>query len=612
MNIILLTGIIGLLVLLSVYSKKVERITTIAGSLLLITVSLLYLTGYLSIYPYTLNHFKLSINPLSGSFLLIISTVWFISGINTVLANWTRTRSFFAKLLFFSILGTLFSGNSLTLIVFWETFTISAMFILGLYNKRGLLSSYVFLSIGELSIILLIIGAAVSYASAGSFSIIALFENPVAISLWTAGFIVKAGIIPLQMSEWYSLGMSGIDSSMSILIGVLIPTISIYWVEEACLSGLQFQAMSLIMILVGAISIFFGAIYASTSENPRVLAAYSTVENVGAMIVLIGVSALSYATGHLNLGTFAAIGTVIYAFMHGIGKSVILSSTAFNADSFNSKEWRSMSKSGLIIASISMMGLSPLGGGIGEWMLLESLFIASLIGIQYYSIIAVIAGALAALGAGISVVVFTKFVGFTGTSSPEMKASPESGKNYGIGYLLIVLPLITPLLFMLFSGVSEVESGRNLFLTGGEIFPDGFTIYSPFNSNIFGVLTPTFIIISTAIIFSVVYIFRPKNVREVEVWAGGVERGRTYNSFNYSNAARMTFFRLFPKIEGYIKHEYSSHRFDLLYLTFLSIFKKYERASRFIALKIMNGNVRQYVMYIMITLILSIIFTLFT
>jgi hypothetical protein len=165
---------------------------------------------------------------------------------------------------------------------------------------------------------------------------------------------------------------------------------------------------------------------------------------------------------------------------------------------------------------------------------------------------------------------------------------------------------------MLFSGVSEVASGRNLFLTGGEIFPDGFTIYSPFNSNIFGVLTPTFIIISTAIIFSVVYIFRPKNAREVEVWAGGVERGRTYNSFNYSNPARMTFFRLFPKIEGYIKHEYSSHRFDLLYLTFLSIFKKYERASRFIALKIMNGNVRQYVMYIMITLILSIIFTLFT
>jgi hypothetical protein len=57
--------------------------------------------------------------------------------------------------------------------------------------------------------------------------------------------------------------------------------------------------------------------------------------------------------------------------------------------------------------------------------------------------------------------------------------------------------------------------------------------------------------------------------------------------------------------------DYSSHRFDMVYLTFLSLFRKYERISRVIALKIMNGNVRQYVMYIMITLILSIVIALF-
>jgi hypothetical protein len=49
----------------------------------------------------------------------------------------------------------------------------------------------------------------------------------------------------------------------------------------------------------------------------------------------------------------------------------------------------------------------------------------------------------------------------------------------------------------------------------------------------------------------------------------------------------------------------------MVYLTFLSLFRKYERISRVIALKIMNGNVRQYVMYIMITLILSIAIALF-
>ena len=67
---------------------------------------------------------------------------------------------------------------------------------------------------------------------------------------------------------------------MSILIGVLIPTVSIYAVEKASLSALQFQAIPLTMIMTGAISVFAGAIYASAAENPRVLAAYSTVENL--------------------------------------------------------------------------------------------------------------------------------------------------------------------------------------------------------------------------------------------------------------------------------------------------------------------------------------------
>ena len=101
MNIIILPGIIAFLVILSTYSRSIHRICTITGSIILTVVSILYLTGYLAIDSFIIDHFSLSINHLSGAFLLIISTVWFISGINTVIANWTRTRAFFAGLLFF-------------------------------------------------------------------------------------------------------------------------------------------------------------------------------------------------------------------------------------------------------------------------------------------------------------------------------------------------------------------------------------------------------------------------------------------------------------------------------------------------------------------------------
>ncbi|MHB8360958.1 MAG: hypothetical protein ACYDDC_04050, partial [Thermoplasmataceae archaeon] len=552
MNVIFILILIGFTTIISIYSKRIEKIFTIGTSIFLIVLSIIYLMGYLNIQQFSIDHFKLSFNYLTASFLLILSMVWMISGFNTVIANWTRTRSFFGSLLFFGIMGTLFSGNSITILIFWETFTISATFILGLYNRRELMASFVFLGLGEISLLLLIAGAAISYSINGSFSIVALLNNPISLSFWVSGFIIKAGIIPFQISEWYSLGMSGIDSSRAILIGVMIPTISIYGIDSSVLNSVDFQGLSIAMIIIGSLSIFVGAVYASSSENPRILAAYSTVENVGAMIILTGVVSLSIVTGNMQLAQFASIGVLIFALMHGIGKSIILGSTPFNTDSFNNQEWRSISKKGLMIASISMMGLIPFGGGIGEWMLLESLFITSLSGVQYYAIVAVIAGSLAALGAGISVVVFTKFVSFIGTSEYQNRPTAESRKKYTGGYLLLILPLISPLLFYLFRWHSNLIKTPLDFLSGGEIVPNGYMLFSPYNKGVFGVLSPTFIILAMLVILSFVYILKPKNYREVEPWSGGVYRKKTYNSFNYSNPTRLTFYRLFPKIEEII------------------------------------------------------------
>ncbi len=137
LNVIYILILTGFTALSSIYSKKAERLSTIVISSFLIATSVLYLTGNISIQQYTLGHFQLSLDSVSASFLLILSTVFMISGFNTILANWTRTRSFFGTFLFFGIVGTLFSGNSVTLIIFREVFTISAIFILGLYNRRG-------------------------------------------------------------------------------------------------------------------------------------------------------------------------------------------------------------------------------------------------------------------------------------------------------------------------------------------------------------------------------------------------------------------------------------------------------------------------------------------
>ncbi len=590
----------------AIISNRAGRITNLFYSILLILISILLLLNSIKIGDFSSGYFDLKFTNTGAAFGVGIGVIWFIMSTNKILARWMREREFLSYLVVLGIVGVLFSGNSITFILFWEIFTLAASYSLGLYDKKYLLSSYVFLSIGEVSTVLLILAAAIAYSSYGNFSFYGILHSQISEALWVSGFVVKAGIIPMQMSEWYSLSRSGIDSSRAILIGVMIPSVSLYGIEFSVISYHLYYLIPIALIVIGSISMLFGSIFSSTSESPRVLAGYSTIENVGAMIILSGISSVSAYSANYALSQFSTTALLIYVIMHGAGKSVILSSTSFYADSFNSKEWKSIGKGGLIVAAISMMGLIPLGGGIGEWMLLESLFIISLSGLSYLSVIAVFAGSMAALSAGISVISFTKFVSFLGVSIEDHPEGSGVVKSYRTGFILIVLSILFPLLFILLSIKVPGSSVFYSFLTGGTIFPGWSVIQSPGYGNTFGVVSPMLILVMAGIILIPLYLTRPRHFRKVKPWHGGLDIDRTYNSFNYSNPSRITFSKIFPKIEERKGEKYEDRNFDFIFALMSALYVKYENMSRKMALKIMNGDTRRYVLYIMLTLMFAL------
>ena len=94
-----------------------------------------------------------------------------------------------------------------------------------------------------------------------------------------------------------------------------------------------------------------------------------------------------------------------------------------------------------------LLKIAAMGGGIGEWMLLESLFITSTGPQTYISLTAIFAGSLAALGAGMSIIAFTKYFSFMTRNRENSKRSSDVRTPLSIaGPAVLIMGIIAPVI----------------------------------------------------------------------------------------------------------------------------------------------------------------------
>ena len=78
-----------------------------------------------------------------------------------------------------------------------------------------------------------------------------------------------------------------------------------------------------LVLTIGAISAFLGALFASVSEHSKGLPAYSTIENNGLILVALGVAMIARSDGLTTLFEFALFAAFFQAFAHAITKSAL-------------------------------------------------------------------------------------------------------------------------------------------------------------------------------------------------------------------------------------------------------------------------------------------------
>ncbi len=355
----------------------------------------------------------LKADPLSGFFLIILGILGFsasiygISYLDKYRGNF-RLYSFNYPLFILIMSLVLLSWNLLWFIVFWELMTLFSQFLVAFYrNEKAVKAAFKYfcmtkggadLLLLSVAIFLLTIsGFRVGYGVLSSYLPSYLSSHPFIFWLLAVylliGFGVKAGMVPLH--SWIPDAYSEAPSNVSALLSGIMKKLPIYMLFRIYLTF--FPRNFYLGILIGVfavITMFFGNMLAFVQNDSKRIPSYSSIAQIGYVLLGLGAGISLTASGHTILGALALLASLYHVFSHAVSKGLLF----LNAGAvFYATGTRNLDDLGAlakympatafcgIIGAMSISGMPPFAGFLSKWMLyaatLPSIWIFSLFGI---------------------------------------------------------------------------------------------------------------------------------------------------------------------------------------------------------------------------------------
>jgi hydrogenase-4 component B len=171
-------------------------------------------------------------------------------------------------------------------------------------------AAFLYLAMSHVATGCLLAGFLLVSAAAGSWSFAdALAGAPLpgatrqaAFLLFLAGFGIKAGVVPLHV--WLPEAHPAAPSNVSAFMSAVIIKTGVYGLFRVCAFGLGVPAPSwgVLVLVCGGVSAVLGVLYALMQHDLKRLLAYHSIENVGIILLGLGLALVGRSTGPFRLG----------------------------------------------------------------------------------------------------------------------------------------------------------------------------------------------------------------------------------------------------------------------------------------------------------------------
>ncbi len=379
---------------------------------------------------------RLSLDPLSAYFILITSLLAIAVGIYQLgyirHSTKAKTPTFIYPFFFTSMVLVPISNSVATFMASWEIMAITSILLVltdhAKNNNSGHATQWYALMthLGAASIFIgfLILSLGTKHQQFSSIvmssSSLSTIEKSLAFFLLFIGFASKAGATPFHV--WLPRAHPQAPSPVSAMMSGAMVNLGIYGIIK---TGMTLIKVSegwwwIVVIAIGTISAIYGALQCVTNSDIKKLLAYSTIDNVGLMIIGIGASGLLATAKDEKFALFMISGVLFQMLAHSIFKGLLFLSAGsiqYSTGSLNLDQLGGLLKkipltsTCLLIGAFSISALPPFSGFSSEWVLFEGLFrsILHLSGVNRLAVLFGLSGF--ALASGLTATAFVKTTG---------------------------------------------------------------------------------------------------------------------------------------------------------------------------------------------------------
>ncbi|EFL88932.1 monovalent cation/H+ antiporter subunit D family protein [Ahrensia sp. R2A130] len=287
------------------------------------------------------------------------------------------------------LLGVTITGDAFNVFVFLEISSLATYVLVSLgakNDKRALSAAYDYLILGTIGATFFVIGLGMIYQATGTLNMVDLAEKlsgmeenrtvRSAFAFLVIGMGLKVAIYPLH--RWLPGAYAFAPSSISAFLAATSTKVAIYVLMRFMFSVysvkfvFELDLLEYIVMPLAVLGMFVGSAVAVYQANIKRLLAFSSIAQIGYMLLGIGLVSVEGTTAtmaHLfnhavtKGALFLAVGAIIYRIgsplvrdMEGIGRQMPWTGAA------------------MVIGGLSLIGVPATAGFVSKWQLLFAAF----------------------------------------------------------------------------------------------------------------------------------------------------------------------------------------------------------------------------------------------
>ena len=456
--------------------------------------------------------FHVRVDALSAFFLLLLGAAG--AGISIYAAGYLRPGEGTAPglhcllyhLFLASMVGVLVADDGYAFMVAWETMALSSYFLVVSEHRHAEIrrAGFLYLLIAHVGAVAILLAFGVLAGPQGDYTFTAMraFDPSgvwpsVAFLLAVFGFGAKAGLLPLHvwLPEAHPAAPSPVSAMMS---GIMLKT-AIYGVLRIALDLLQGQLWwwGALLIVLGLATALFGVVFAAVQSDMKRLLAYSSIENIGLILVGTGLTLIFKGFALPGFAALALTATLYHCLNHAFFKSLLFLATG---SVLHATHERSLGKLGglihrmpwvawlALVGVLASAGLPPLNGFVSEWLLLQGFLFTPGLPHGYLNMLLPAVAAAVALIAALAGYAMVKFYGVVFLGQPREEAlahAHDAGRleRLGLAWLAggcILLGLLPPAVIALLDPVTRLLVDGGI---GGAAATYGWWLLAPISED---------------------------------------------------------------------------------------------------------------------------------